>query len=290
MPSAIVPAWRPGGVSRGPAGSLAASVADPRLRGSLQPPQVHGIGCLLPPAGGRPGVAGIPTGHPALDALLPAEGWPRRALTELALQGTSGREWVLLAPCLVALQGAGKLVMLFDPPPGLSGAILSRCGLDPAKLLIVDTAALQEPADAAAIGSRLWAMEQALRSGEVGAVVAWLPAGTQRPSLSRLQRAAESHEGPAFVLHGGGLPPVPASGPVRLLLEAGDLEGVSVQLAPVRRLSNAGRRRRGGTSGRQASGDGGGASGAAVRLSPLPVVPGPWPVVERPAATFVNLG
>ena len=45
----------------------------------------------------------------------------------------------------------------------------------------------------------LWALEQALKSGHVGAVLAWLPAPVKADALRRLQLAAQAHDGPAFI-------------------------------------------------------------------------------------------
>ena len=50
----------------------------------------------------------------------------------------------------------------------------------------------------------LWALEQALKSGHVGAVVAWLPPRLRAERLRRLQLAAHSHDGPAFVMREAG--------------------------------------------------------------------------------------
>jgi protein ImuA len=44
----------------------------------------------------------------------------------------------------------------------------------------------------------LWAMEQALRSGQVGAVLAWPPHGLRADAVRRLQLAAARHDGPVF--------------------------------------------------------------------------------------------
>ena len=76
--------------------------------------------------------AGAATGFAALDAQLPGGGWPRRALTELlpASPGVVGLR--LLAPALAATLAAGRSVMLFDPPAGLTAWALAQLGLDAA--------------------------------------------------------------------------------------------------------------------------------------------------------------
>jgi protein ImuA len=46
----------------------------------------------------------------------------------------------------------------------------------------------------------LWALEQALKSGHLGAALAWLPARLPADALRRLQLAAQAHDGPVFLL------------------------------------------------------------------------------------------
>ncbi|NTV87740.1 MAG: hypothetical protein HGA21_13475, partial [Burkholderiaceae bacterium] len=109
-----------------------------------------------------------PTGHGALDAVLPGGGWPVGTLVEV-LQAQAGQgEWRLLLPGLVARthpgQSAGPLVLV-NPPyrPFMPG--LAAQGLDAARLLM-----LQGPTLATDAAARVWACEQALRCGGVAAV------------------------------------------------------------------------------------------------------------------------
>ncbi|HJV61475.1 MAG TPA: SulA-like leucine-rich domain-containing protein, partial [Albitalea sp.] len=110
------------------------------------------------------------SGFAPLDAQLPGSGWPRRVLSELLLPHPGIGEIRLLSPCLASIQQAGRLVMLFDPPQQLSACALARLGLDLVQLLVVHTRC-----KVVAGSDSLWALEQALKSGHVGAVVAWLP-------------------------------------------------------------------------------------------------------------------
>ena len=66
----------------------------------------------------------------------------------------------------------------------------------------------------------LWALEQALKSGQVGAVLAWLPARLPADALRRLQLAAQSHEGPVFLLRAAEERSRASAAPLRLLLSA----------------------------------------------------------------------
>ena len=124
---------------------------------------------------------GEPTGHAALDALLPQGGWPRRALTELLLPADGVGELSLLLPTLARFTAAGGSVALVAPPyipyaPAWQGA-----GVDLTGLQIIEAG----PRDA------LWAFEQCLRSGACAAVLGW-PQQADAAALRRLQVAADS--------------------------------------------------------------------------------------------------
>ncbi len=166
---------------------------------------------------GRSSERGLPTGFAPLDAELPGGGWPRRALSELLLAQIGIGEMRLMAPSLVATQQVGRVVMLFDPPAALSALALAQLGLNVPQLLLIQTREIQARAAVASAApaapllsakpykknvnqNSLWALEQVLKSGHVGAVVAWLPAGLRPEYLRRLQLAAQNHDGPAFML------------------------------------------------------------------------------------------
>ncbi len=155
----------------------------------------------------------VATGFAALDAQLPGAGWPRRALTEVLLPHPGVGEIRLLAPSLVATQQAGRLVMLFDPPIALSALALERLGFAVEDLLIIHTRTRVIPG-----ADSLWALEQALKSGHVGAVLAWLPPRLRAERLRRLQLAAHAHDGPAFVLCEMSAVQHPTAAPLRLAL------------------------------------------------------------------------
>src|SRR5258705_8963480 len=153
------------------------------------------------------------SGFAALDAQLPGGGWPRRALSELLLRQPGIGEIRLLSPSLTAIQRSGRLVMLFDPPATLSAWALAQLGFDVEQLLIVNTRTKALPS-----GDSLWALEQALKSGHVGAVLAWLPPRLRAERLRRLQLAAHVHDGPAFVLREMSAAQRPSAAPLRLAL------------------------------------------------------------------------
>jgi protein ImuA len=183
-----------------------------------------------------------PSGFPALDDVLPGSGWPCGALTELLLPHPGVGEWRLLAPALTRLQRGGaamageagrspRSVMLFDPPARPCAWTLAALGLALPGLLIVHggpTPGRRPPARAPRdVGGRrppadlLWAIEQALASGQLGAVLAWLPARLAADTLRRLQIAAQAHPGPVFLFRGVEARSQPSAASLRLLLTPG---------------------------------------------------------------------
>jgi len=172
------------------------------------------------------------SGFAELDAVLPGGGWPARVLTELLLPHAGIGEVRLLAPVLAAIQQQQRSVILFDPPALPSGWALSACGLDVQQLFVVRS---REAARGRAPGPLpaadiLWALEQSLKSGHVGAVLAWLPARLAADTLRRLQLAAQAHDGPAFLLRDEAARLKPSPAPLRLLLRAAGPDELRVQL------------------------------------------------------------
>ena len=124
---------------------------------------------------------GIASGFPELDAQLPGNGWPRGALTEILLQREGIGEISLFVPALRELSRCRRWIAFVAPPYVPYAPALAREGIDLAYLLVIRA---QSGPD------KLWAVEQALRSGSCGAVLFWLSSGDER-SLRRLQLAAE---------------------------------------------------------------------------------------------------
>ncbi len=174
---------------------------------------------------GRHAEHAVPSGFDLLDAQLPGGGWPRRVLTELLLPHAGVGEIRLLGACLSALQQAGRLVMMFDPPQPLSAWALWQLGLDVEQLLVIQT-----QCKAMAGSDNLWALEQALKSGHVGAVLAWLPARLRAERLRRLQLAAQAHDGPAFVFRELAAQQRPTAASLRLALRPGGADTLKVRL------------------------------------------------------------
>ena len=173
---------------------------------------------------GRHGDAVVASGFAALDVELPGGGWPRRCLSELMLRHPGIGEMRLLAPALAEAQ-TRRVVMLFDPPLQLNAAALASFGLDLEKMLIVSTRARVMPGS-----DSLWALEQALKSGHVGAVLAWLPPRLRAEQLRRLQLAAHNHDGVAFVVREAVVADRPSASPLRLALRAGGADSLEIHV------------------------------------------------------------
>jgi protein ImuA len=181
------------------------------------------------------------TGFPTLDAELPGTGWPHRVLTELLLPHPGLGELRLLVPALsriaatgVAAESIGRCVMLFDPPAALCGWALAQLGVNAQQLLVVYG---REGARGAAHLRRvlpsadlLWALEQALKSGHVGAVLAWLPQRLKADALRRLQLAAQAHDGPVFLFREVEARLKPSAAPLRLLLQGAGIDRLAVRV------------------------------------------------------------
>ncbi len=149
--------------------------------------------------------ATLASGHGALDAELPGGGWPVGALCEILQPPGVCQEWRLLLPALA--RSPGPLVLV-GPPHMPFGPGLAAQGLDARRLLWVG---------AALPAQRLWAAEQALRCGEVTAVLAWLPQ-VRAEQLRRLQLAAQTHSKLLFVLRPSGAQSESSPAVLRLLL------------------------------------------------------------------------
>lgn len=167
-----------------------------------------GRGGTLPPASVQP------SGFAELDASLMG-GWPQGALIEV-LSGQRGiGEMQLLLPTLVNVSrptvSHPPRWTVFVAPPYLPYApALTQAGVTLTQVLLIYPHTQVEA---------LWAVEQSLRSGACGAVLAWLQP-TEHKHLRRLQLAAEAGGALGFLFGGEGtaVPHSPAA--VRLRLEA----------------------------------------------------------------------
>lgn len=158
----------------------------------------------------------LPSGHDALDALLPGGGWPVGGISELLQAPAVHAEWGLLAPALSQLVGKLPTRTLDRSAVVLIGAPFVPFGLALAARMGVPETLLKVQADA--LSDRLWAAEQALRCADVQAVLLWL-ASVPAAHLRRLQTLAQTHGRLLFVCRPAGASHQPSPAPLRLMLD-----------------------------------------------------------------------
>lgn len=176
--------------------------------------------------------AALPSGHPALDAVLADGGWPRGALSELLLAAPGIGELPLLLPALAARVRDGGRVALVAAPWLPCLPAWQAAGIDVQRLLWLD------PPDAR---SWLWSCEQAARVPGC-TVLAWPghhPLAMRE--LRRLQLAAQEGGNLFALLRDARTATQPSPAALRLELAAGARGQLQVTV----------RRQRGSAGGRQ---------------------------------------
>lgn len=160
-----------------------------------------------------------PSGHTALDAVLPGGGWPLGTVTELCLPRPGVGELALLAPALAALsQGGAQLLLIAPPHPPYAPAWAAQ-GIALERLLWVRTTQTREAQ---------WVCEQALREPACGAVLVWQAGPLPERDARRLKLAAAVGGGCGFVLRSGS-PATHSPFPLRLALE-GAVGGLTLRV------------------------------------------------------------
>jgi len=154
-----------------------------------------------------PALPGRPTGHAALDAVLPGGGWPLAALSELLLPRNGIGELGLLLPQLANVP-AGRWAACIAPPGLPYAPALAAAGVPLERLLIVQA---ESPAHAR------WAARQALDSRSCEVVLLWL-ADADMGALRRLQLAAEESGTPLILLRPESAAHQPSPAVLRLAL------------------------------------------------------------------------
>jgi len=144
-------------------------------------------GCRLPGTS----AASRPSGHAALDAVLPGGGWPLGALTELIVPHWGIGELRLLLPAMAGFTRSRRWLVWIDPPLLPYAPALVQGGIDLDFCLL-----LGGPLRAA---DRSWAMEKLLPQRATGLVLAW-PERMGMAESRRLQLAAQAGDGMAVLL------------------------------------------------------------------------------------------
>ncbi len=152
----------------------------------------------------------IPTGFAALDAHLPGGGWSNGALTEILLPHEGIGELRLFMPALARLSHEGCWLAWVAPPYIPYAPALAACGINLSRVLLIHPKARNDG---------LWAVEQALRSGTCGAVLAWPTAG-DFPTQRRLQLAAEAGNAVGILFRAESTATPTSYATIRLRLEA----------------------------------------------------------------------
>ena len=162
----------------------------------------------------RPDAArALSTGFDALDEQLPEAGWPRGALTEILFEHPGQGELRLLLPALQRLTQQGDRLALIDPPWIPYAPALANAGVALSRLISIG------PLNKA---DRLWALEQALRSGHCRAVLAWPDDDLSTRDLRRLQLAAEHGRASGFLFRPARLRAQHSPAALRLLIQPPD--------------------------------------------------------------------
>lgn len=161
-------------------------MSNPALERLLQHPALFLAGqkALLAPD------AAIPTGYPELDNALPWAGWPRGKLIEIIPEQVAIGEFTLLTPALAIMTREGQALVLIDPPQIPYAPALAQHQVQLERVLVTICREDKE---------QRWTVEQCLKSGACGAVLAWEQASLDDRSLRRWQLAAEAGNGLAFV-------------------------------------------------------------------------------------------
>ncbi|AOY02249.1 hypothetical protein BJP62_07195 [Jeongeupia sp. USM3] len=133
-------------------------------------------------------VACVPSGHAALDAVLPGGGWPLAGVSEIVVPRPGMGELALLWPVL--RRCAGQTVCLIRPPLLPYAPAWAAAGIALERLIWL------RPGDTA---GALWAMEQALREPGCGAVLGWID-GVDDRAARRLLLASREGGGCGFLL------------------------------------------------------------------------------------------
>ena len=174
---------------------------------------------------GEANLPALPTGHAALDALLPGGGWPVGALTELIVPHWGIGELRLLVPAWCAMSQMRRWLVWIAPPYMPYAPALLQAGVDLRYTLLIDVK--NSPQDL------FWSMEKLLRNPETGIVMTW-PQTVLAGNLRRLQLAAEAGRSLGVLFHQRPFESTPAA--LRLKLRHSQ-QGLEVNILKARGTS-----------------------------------------------------
>ena len=142
-------------------------------------PQLHHLNARQNTNKRRP-VQTLSTGIAALDALLPAAGWPKHGLVEINVQGVYTDPMDVLLPALSGLSREGRWLAMVTPPHYARVRVNTNPGMDTSSVLQINPHKGR---------SGLWTLESLMRAGHCRVVMAWPQCRTELMEL-RLARAA----------------------------------------------------------------------------------------------------
>ncbi|BAZ95102.1 CDP-6-deoxy-delta-3,4-glucoseen reductase [Thiohalobacter sp. COW1] len=131
----------------------------------------------------------VTTGIPALDACLPAGGWPRVGLIELRVEDAGAAMLPLLLPHMAQLSQASRWQAWLSPPFAPYLPALERAGVAADHLLLIRPRSHQ---------NGLEVLERALALGNFVSVFAW-PLAQETDLMQRLRAAAQRGQCQAFL-------------------------------------------------------------------------------------------
>jgi cell division inhibitor SulA len=112
--------------------------------------------------------------------ITPLTNHPLFASTEPGIQMLPGQELATLLPKLGRITRQRKWVIMVSPPTTLTAQQLAQSGIDSRRYLVINARSSE---------GKWWAVEQALRSGNCGAVLCWAD-HLGRQQNRRLEQAA----------------------------------------------------------------------------------------------------
>lgn len=116
-----------------------------------------------------------------IDQSLTHGGWQSQTINEVISADSISEQLDILLPTLIKLSEQGRWIVLVGAPKFGLKSLLENNGIDTSRVLLVHP---KDQVDA------LWAMEQALMSGNSSAVLGW-PGEIDNRDLKRLQLAAK---------------------------------------------------------------------------------------------------
>ena len=172
---------------------------------------------------GNESTTALATGFSRLDEKLPTHGWPRGALTEIAVDCYGTGELQLVMPALSHLSHEGAWITWISPPYVPYPPALFQAGLDLSRMLLVRT---RRATDA------LWATEQALRSGSSAATLLWADNINDR-RMRRLQLAAAEGNSWGVIFRPTAVMKQPSPASLRIMLFPDEL-GIHLHVVKMR--------------------------------------------------------